>query len=374
MPVRTCVGRTTRTDEAEDLRSHATILAMIQTITIVFLLTLIAYHAALKVFPKIGLLDFPERYGLSRPRLPYPTGMVPVVVFLVVFLAIQPIGMKEIGVVVGVIILACSSFIDDRRPLPSWIRLMVQIVVAGVIFAAGSRIYTVTNPLGGFLKLDTLLVSLPLFGSLPILSGIVTIGWLLLTINALNWFDGIPGQVSAIACIGFAMLGCLALFRTGEHDIALLAFSLSAIAAAGLVFDFPPAKMLLGDTGAMFFGLILGLLGVYQGGKIATTFLALGIPLTDALFVIMSRILQGSSPLQGGRDHLHHLLIDRGWTPRQVVILTTAIGTIFGASALFMDTAEKGLSAMILFLCIGSAHIVLRRKKNGCSSNQKVSH
>ncbi len=336
---------------------------MIPTVITVFLITVTAYAVSLQIFPLLGLLDFPERYGLRRKRLPYPTGIVAVLLFIGMSFFLLPLGQKEIGMLIGTVLLALTCFIDDRTPLPSWVRLFIQLVIVTLIFATGSRIYTITSPLGGFLKLDSLVLHTSLFGSLPVLSGLFTVAWLLLTINALNWFDGISGQVSVIATIGFLMLGCLALFRNGEPDIALLSFSLAAIAGAGILFDFPPAKMLMGDTGSMFFGLMLGLLGVYHGGKVATAFLALGIPLIDALFVIVRRILSRRSPLAGGRDHLHHLLLDRGWSERKIVLLTAIIGTIFGGSALFLSTTQKGVAGVILVLLIAGMHVWIRKKR-----------
>lgn len=315
---------------------------------ITFAVTALLYTVALQFFPKLGLLDFPERYGLKRPRVPYPTGIVAIGVFLCLFLSLSPLSMQTIGVAAGVTLLGIVSFIDDRTPLPSSVRLIVQLLAAALIFASGSRIYTVTNPLGGILKLDTFIVHASPFGSLPVLSGVFTIGWLLLTINALNWFDGVPGQVSTVSLIGFLMLGLLSQFRSGDAAFALLAYSLAGIAAAGLLFDFPPAKMLLGDTGSMFFGLMLGLLGVYQGGKVATAFLALGIPLIDAGMVLLSRILSGKSPFQGGQDHLHHLLQKRGYSDRPIVLGTAVLGAVFGGTALFLTTAGKVLSALVL--------------------------
>lgn len=352
-----------RGDETADERAHGIIVAMIPTVIIVFLATAGAYACALKLFPLIGLLDFPERYGLRRGRLPYPTGIVAVVVFIVTAFFILPLGQKEIGLMIGIGLLALTCFIDDRSPLPSWLRLLIQLLIVSLIFSTGSRIYTITSPLGGFLKLDSIVLETSWFGSLPVLSGLFTIGWLLLTINALNWFDGIGGQVSVIATIGFLMLGCLALFRNGEPDIALLAFSLAAIAGAGMLFDFPPARMLMGDTGSMFFGLMLGLLGIYHGGKVATVFLALGIPLIDALFVIVRRILSGHSPLSGGRDHLHHLLQDRGWSDRRIIVLMAVVGTTFGGSALFLSTAEKGIAGLVLLVLIGGMQWVIQKKR-----------
>lgn len=336
---------------------------MILPVTIVLLVTVGAYATALKIFPILGLLDFPERYGLKRGRLPYPTGIVAVLVFIAASFFLLPFGQKEIGMLFAVILLAITSFIDDRTPLPSSLRLLVQLVIVIVIFVTGSQIYTITHPFGGFLKLDGFLLETSTFGSIPILSGIFTTFWLLLTINALNWFDGIPGQVNVIALIGFLMLGLLALFRNGEPDIAMLSFSLAAIAGAGILFDFPPGKMLMGDTGSMFFGLMLGLLGVYHGGKVATAFLALGIPLLDAVFVIIRRMLKRQSPFHGGKDHLHHLLLSRGWAPRSIIFMTAAIATAFGGGALFLSTGEKAFAGVVLMIIVGTANVWAHGKK-----------
>lgn len=237
----------------------------------------------------------------------------------------------------------------------------MQIVVAIIIFSAGSRIYTITHPLGGIIKLDTFTVNVPIFGTLPILSGIVTVAWLLLTINAMNWFDGISGQVSIVSTLGFLLIGLLALLRNGEMNIALLAFTLAGIAGAGAFFDFPPMRMLMGDTGSMFFGLMLGLLGVYQGGKIATAFLALGIPLTDALFVIVGRIIRKQSPFKGGRDHLHHRLLDIGFQEKYIVLFMACVGLLFGGCALFLSTIGKVILTSILLLFMSTISILLRR-------------
>jgi UDP-GlcNAc:undecaprenyl-phosphate GlcNAc-1-phosphate transferase len=169
----------------------------------------------------------------------------------------------------------------------------------------------------------------------------------------MNWLDGVGGQVSVLSTIGFLMIGFLAYFRNFEGDFALLAFVLAAIAGAGILFEFPVPRMLIGDTGSMFFGLMLGVLGIYQGGKVATAFLALGIPLIDALLVILERVSHGRSPFSGGHDHLHHLLIERrGWQDKSVVLLTALLGCSFGGSALFLSTAGKGISLCILALVV----------------------
>ena len=327
-----------------------------------FLAAFALYGVVLLLFPKLGLLDFPERYGLSRGRIPYPAGIVAIIVFLCFLPVLSKFGQKEIGLVISILLLGAVSFIDDRTPLPSWLRLLVQVLVAVLLFATGSRIYSLTNPLGGIFELNALTITTPLFGQLPLVSCVFTIVWLLLTINALNWFDGVSGQVSVISVIGFLMLGLLAYFRNDQPEFALLAFTLAGIAAAGAFYDFPPAKLLLGDTGSMFFGLMLGLLGIYQGGKVATIFLALGIPLLDSLFVILVRLSRGHSPLHGGRDHLHHILLKKGLSERSIVIATAVLGSIFGATALYLTTFGKFVEAGVLMIILGGIQLWARRR------------
>src|SRR3989338_1481978 len=261
------------------------------------------HFLALEIFPKIKHLDFPERYGLKRRRLPYPTGIIPILIFLPLYAWLQW-DLQSWGLMIGIVLLGITSFIDDRSPLPWWIRLLVQIGAAFIIFATGSRIYTITNPLDSltlipYFKLDSHVLLTPL-GSLPLWSGIFTIGWLGLTINALNWFDGIPGQVSILSTIGFLVIGFLSLSdRVGQPYLALLAFILAGLALGCFLFEIPPPKVLPGDTGAMFFGLMLGVLTIYAGGKVATAFLVLGVPLIDSFLVVLRRMIKGKSPFNG---------------------------------------------------------------------------
>lgn len=320
------------------------------------LLCALLHLLALRVFPRIGLLDFPERYGLIRPRLPYPTGILAVITFLLIF-SMMNIGlwsMQSVGLMIGVILLGITCFLDDRYQLSPVIRLLFHVIITLLIFATGTRIYTLTNPIGdSFLKLDSWVIMLMPFGNLPVWSGVFTLVWLLLTINALNWFDGIPGQVSILSTIGFLTIGLLSLSsRVDQPALALISFILAAIAAVSFLFDVPPSRVVLGDSGSMFFGLMLGTLTIFAGGKVATAFLVLGVPLIDSFFVIIRRIMQGKSPMKGSQsnEHLHHRLLAKGWSPKQVIALTASIGILFGSTALFLSSFQKLIAAMCLFI------------------------
>lgn len=321
----------------------------------------VALHLlAVRLFPRWKLLDFPDRYNLKRRRLPYPTGVLGLMTFVLFFALINrnDISMQSIGLLLGIALLGISCFLDDRHQISPKTRLALQMMIALLLFATGSRIYTLTNPLAGilpdaYLKLDTWVVHAPLFGGLPVWSGVFTVLWLMLTINALNWFDGIPGQVTTLSTIGFLTIGLLSLSdRVNQPALALLAFILAAISFASFLFDFPPPRVVLGDSGSMFFGLMLGALTIFAGGKVATAFLVLGVPLIDCFFVIVRRIWNGKSPLKGSQsgEHLHHRLLAKGWTPKQVIFLTASIGLLFGGTALFLSSFQKLIAAIGLFL------------------------
>jgi len=327
-----------------------------------FLLCTILHLCALKLFPRWGLLDFPGRYGERRQRLPYPTGILAILTFLLIYLSLGPLNLQAQGLIIAIVVLGTISFLDDRLPLPASHRLFLQILSALLIFATGSRIYTLTNPLEilsgiELIKLDTIDIQFALFGPLPLWSGVFTVFWLLLTMNALNWFDGIPGQVSVLSVIGFLTIGFLSISsRVDQPGLALLAFVLAGISFSCLLFDFPLPnnlpRVLMGDTGAIFFGLMLGVLTIYAGGKVATAFLVLGVPLIDSFLVFARRILKGKHPFEGSLkgEHLHHRLGEIGWSAQKIILLTASLGTAFGMTALFLSTFEKFLAALLLLL------------------------
>lgn len=336
-----------------------------------FVITVLLYALARRVFPALNLLDFPERYGLQRARLPYPTGVMAVLAFLLLYLTFFEFSLQSLGVTIGVLIIGGMCVIDDVRPLPSVLRLLLQFSAAIIIFATGTRIYTLTNPLEPVLgwdliKLDTIDIVAGALGPLPLVSGIFTLFWLGITMNALNWFDGVQGQVSLLSVIGFVVIGFLSLSdRVGQPELALLSFVLAGIAAASVLFTLPPPRMILGDTGAMFFGLMLGTLTIYAGGKVATAFLVLGVPLIDLFIVMGRRILNKRSPLKGSMhgEHLHHRLIARGWSDWQIMLLTAALGSSFGVAALFLSTTQKFAAALLLFvIMIGLSLLPIKKE------------
>jgi len=337
-------------------------------------LTVLSTLIALKVFPKLGLIDKPEKYGIKRKPIPYPGGILLWLIFTLLSLIFFDPTIKLLGLLFGSGLLVLISFIDDRVNLPASLRLGVQVLVALIMVLAGIGVETITNPFGGYIALDKIKFILEFGGAemtIMAFSGLFTLAWILLIVNTMNWLDGIPGLTS-----GITFVGCITLFFLSISDLvnqpetATLALIVAMIALGFWLFDFYPPKILIGDSGSMFFGLLLAVLAIFSGGKIATAFLILGFPIMDAIYVIVHRLYNKKAPWKGGEwdkyrkaVHLHHRMLQFGMSERQVLLVIYTLAVIFGVSALFLGTQGKFWAIIIIFFLSFILGMVLRVKK-----------
>ncbi|PIZ74888.1 hypothetical protein COY07_00005 [Candidatus Peregrinibacteria bacterium CG_4_10_14_0_2_um_filter_43_11] len=338
-----------------------------------FVLTLLSVLIVLKFFPKIGLMDRPDKYGLNRKPIPYPGGILLYFVFVALALIFFDPTVKLIGLIVGGGLLVLVNFIDDRINLPPWFRLIVQLTVALIMVGVGIGIETITNPFGGHIDLSQLQLTIVIgtfSKTILLLSGLFTIAWILLIVNTMNWLDGIPGMTSGITVIGGLTLFFLSISKiVNQPDVAMLALIIAMIALAFWCFDFYPPKILMGDSGSMLLGLLLAVTAIFSGGKIATAFLILGFPILDALYVITYRILNKQAPWKGGEwdhqrkaVHLHHRLLHFGLSEKQALLVIYALCATFGIIALFLGTRGKFWAIIVIAFLSFMLGILLRAK------------
>lgn len=324
-----------------------------------FALTLLFTYLSVRFFPRLGLLDNPKKYGLKREPIPYFGGLAIFCGFFISVLIFLPLSKEILGLLSGVLILLIVSFLDDRFGLPAWLRLVTQIIAAGFLILAGVGITHISNPFGGVVDLAAINWRWPFGGEhhILILADLLTVVWVIVLVNALNWLDGVPGLSSGITGLAALVLFFLAA-REGYHyfdqsAVIALAAILAGAALAFTIFNFPPPKILLGDTGSMPIGFILATLAIFSGAKLATAVLVLGFPLLDALWVILRRLLTGQSPFKGDYGHLHHRLLAAGFSPRKTVLAVYFLAVAFGATALFIDSAFGKFIALVgLFLAM----------------------
>lgn len=319
-------------------------------------------------------MDRPHKYALKRNPIPYPGGILLFIVFTALALIFFQPNLKLIGLLIGGALLVTVSFIDDRVELPPWLRLFTQIMVAIIMVAVGIGIVSITNPFGGYIALDQIKLTVDwgtMTSTIMLFSAIFTVIWIVLIVNTMNWLDGIPGLVSGITVLASMTLFFLSISDlVNQPEIAIMAIIVGMMALAFWMFDFYPPKILLGDSGSMFFGLLLAVMAIFSGGKIATAFLILGFAILDALFVIVHRIYNKKAPWKGGEwdkyrkaVHLHHRLLQSGFSERQVLIVIYFLSAVFGISALFLGTFGKFWAIVILAIASFVLGMVLRMKR-----------
>jgi UDP-GlcNAc:undecaprenyl-phosphate GlcNAc-1-phosphate transferase len=287
-------------------------------------LTLLLTPLWIRLAPRVGAIDRPR--GRHQHKRPTPTAgglaiFVGVWVSTLAFLG-WPLPGPVIGLLLSSGLLVLLNIYDDIAGLPPLGRLTCQVVLAIVAYVWGVRIEGIGN-LGGLLGSQE-------WVELGQWSGPVTVFWLVLVTNALNWLDGLDGLAAGVAGISAFTLGLTATL-SGSY-LAFPAVGVLAAAMAGaclgfLRYNFAPARVFMGDTGAMFLGFMLaGLsaLGAFKGPTAVQVFvpvLVLGVPLFDSTTAILKRVLNGRNPLVGDRSHIHHRLVDRGMGVRQAVLV-----------------------------------------------------
>jgi UDP-GlcNAc:undecaprenyl-phosphate/decaprenyl-phosphate GlcNAc-1-phosphate transferase len=263
----------------------------------------------------------------------------------------------------GAAIVAAVMLYDDLIGIAPIPKLAWQILAALVMVLPRLRgeehglvIDQFTNPFGGIVEL-------------PLLPAIfLTLFWIVGMMNTLNFVDGLDGLAASITLVASTVLFLHTFFRPEgdpQFTISLLAVALGASVIGFLPYNWHPAKILMGDTGAMFLGFALAVVSIIGGAKIATALLALWVPIVDVAWVIIYRLLHGKSPLRADRGHLHHRLLDIGWSQQQIVLTFAAVSSALGIAALAIPSPELKLALLVVAGMIGVGVLAVLARRAG---------
>lgn len=246
---------------------------------------------------------------------------------------------------------------DDLRGMRPWVKFMGQLCASFIIIAAGIGITHIQNPLGGLIMLEQITIPIiSLYGTvykITLLADIIAIIWIIAVINVMNFLDGLDSLAAGVSLIAFLTIGILSLSPTVAQPLSGIIALIAAACVLGFApFNINPARMFMGDTGSHFLGLVLAVLAIISGGKLATALLVFGLPMLDTFWVIASRIRRGVPIWQAGRDHLHHKLLMLGLTQRQVAGIFLLITILFGSLSFVTHTSGKAIALLILTIAI----------------------
>lgn len=279
---------------------------------------------------------------------------------------------------IGLLLLGSSllflvMLVDDIRELPPLPKLLAQI--GSALIAVGPYLWDqqrYANPEGALTEARGIILTafnfpgigqISLWNVTPWLAIGVTIFWIVGMSNTINFSDGMDGLAGGISLIASLMLALHAI-NLGQYTIALLPLALAGACAGFLLFNFPPASIFMGDCGAHLLGYVLGVSAIIGGAKLASALLLLGVPILDVAWLIVSRLLGQRSPAHAGRDHLHHRLLDAGFTPRQILAFYYTLSLSFGLLGVSQGAsgAVKLIALMLLGVIVAVVLVFLARR------------
>ena len=297
---------------------------------------------------RVGAVDVPkDARRMHDHPIPRMGGLAIFFGFILSVLLFLPLTEQLRGMLLGAVVIVILGIFDDIYALPAKPKFLVQILAALLAVLAGNRIFFLSN--------------INVFSSYPYwylgwLSIPVSVFWIVGITNAVNLIDGLDGLACGVSTISSMTMLVIALM-VSEPDVAVLMAALAGACLGFLPYNLNPARIFMGDTGSTFLGFILavvsiqGLFKFYTIISFAVPFLMLGLPIFDTTFAILRRLAKGQSPMTPDRGHIHHRLIDMGFSQKQAVAVLYLISAILGLSAVVLTTSGV-LKAMLFLLAL----------------------
>ncbi len=336
-----------------------------------FVITAIVTPLSLIFIKKFGLFDDPKKRKhpaiIHKKPVPRGGGIPLFIGILITSFFFIPLTSVTFSLFIASFLSLIVGVLDDKFDISPYLRFAVNIIASVIVVKSGIEVAFVTNPLGGILHLDV--IKLPLFANMLPLSEIIAIIWIVWVMNMLNWSKGVDGQMPGIVAISSFVIGLLSLrFPISEQNTfvaSVLSFIMTGSALGFLLYNFYPAKIFPG-YGATSMYLLLAVVSILSGAKLATAILVMGIPMIDGIFTIGRRILTGHSPFWHDNKHLHHLLLRLGFGQRRIALFYWLVSAILGIISLTLTSRGKLFAIIMVLIIVGGAllflHLAIREK------------
>ncbi|MDR0851405.1 MAG: undecaprenyl/decaprenyl-phosphate alpha-N-acetylglucosaminyl 1-phosphate transferase [Clostridiales Family XIII bacterium] len=346
----------------------AMILIALVCFVLPVILSAVLTPVAIRIAPKIGAMDVP-RDTRRMHKLPIPRfgGFAIFIAMTVTILCLrfvifpfvpeqftidEPVW-KLVSIAVGGTLIYILGVVDDFLKLRAVVKLIFEIVCAAVVFFLGIRIPAI-NLFGLEFAGNSI-------GNL-IISFFVTVLWIVFVTNTINLIDGLDGLAAGVTALAALSIGYSA-YLSGQTIVTLSMLVCAGAALGFLPYNFYPAKIFMGDSGALFLGFMLAsvsVIGPAKGAAIIATIvpvLVLGVPIFDVLFAVLRRLIHRQSIFSADKAHLHHQLTHLGMGQRRSVLMLYGISAIMGISAIIFSR-RLYLESVFLF-CTALLFIIL---------------
>ncbi|HEQ4643334.1 TPA: glycosyltransferase family 4 protein [Streptococcus pyogenes] len=307
---------------------------------------------------RVGAVDNPNARRVNKVPMPTSGGLAIFMSFLVASLGLIPIASKGamffgqtyfsyiLPVVIGATVITLTGFLDDLYELSPKLKMFGILIGAVIVWAfTDFKFDSFKIPFGG---------PLLVFG--PFLTLFLTVLWIVSITNAINLIDGLDGLVSGVSIISLVTMAIVSYFFLPQKDFFLTLTILVLISAivGFFPYNYHPAMIYLGDTGALFIGFMIGVLSL-QGLKnstavaVVTPVIILGVPIMDTIVAIIRRSLSGQKFYEPDKMHLHHRLLSMGFTHRGAVLVVYGITMLFSLISLLLNVSSR-IGGVLLML------------------------
>lgn len=325
-------------------------LAVIAAFVITFAATPIVKSFA----QRVGAIDVPKD-GRRMHTQPIPRlgGLAIFLGFLLSVVLFADISREVQGILLGSVLVVIVGVIDDIVPLPALIKFFIQILAALIAVYHDVVIDIISNPI---------FWSMSEYVNFGYLSVPITVLWIVAITNSFNLIDGLDGLAAGVSGISSITMLIIAIV-VSDVNVAIIMAALAGSCVGFLPYNRNPAKIFMGDTGALLLGYVLatvsiiGLFKFYAVISFVIPFLVVGLPLFDTAFAFLRRILSGRNPMSPDRGHFHHRLIDMGFSQKQAVAIAYAISGILGLCAVVITTNGE-IRAIILLASVFVAGVI----------------
>lgn len=302
-----------------------------------YLSLVVAFVASILLTPlvkmfaiRIGAVDRPNYRKVHAKIMPRLGGLAIFGAFLIGYFVLRPEDPTAPFIIIGALMIIITGVLDDMFEITAIAKILGQLIAAGIVIYGGLDIDFIKLPFGG--ELDFGYLNIPL-----------TILWIVGITNAINLIDGLDGLAAGVSSIALITIAGMALMMGNTFVFSMAA--LLAISSLGFLFyNFHPAKIFMGDTGALFLGFMIAVLALMGFKNITVISLVipiimLGVPISDTFFAIVRRVRLKQPLSAPDKSHLHHCLLNVGFTHRQTVLIIYALAIMFGVAALIFSQA-----------------------------------
>ncbi|MCD7879345.1 MAG: undecaprenyl/decaprenyl-phosphate alpha-N-acetylglucosaminyl 1-phosphate transferase [Candidatus Gastranaerophilales bacterium] len=326
---------------------------------IAFILGIFLVPLVIAFSEKQGLLDRPNSRKIHSHPIPRLGGAAiwfcTMLSFLsLIILSYYPYRSLLSGLLLGSSLMFLLGLVDDIYGLNAKFKFLIQITIAAIVYCLGVKITCIFIPFTGLVNLN------------PVLSFIGTICWIVGISNAVNFIDGVDGLAGSVITVSSVTLGLITAAIIPSDVVGpLVAFILAGSMLGFLTYNFHPAKIFMGDSGALFAGFLLASLSIIfqmktTDFKMYLPLIILAVPILDITFSSLRRILKGTSPFKADAEHIHHKLLKLGLSQNKAVLVLVIFSILMGWLATYIaasDTTKYFLYAVI----ISAIMIVLNR-------------